>query len=40
MLYNITESNSGSSGDGGILALLMSLLTSSMSTGSAQTSGN
>ncbi|GEM30054.1 hypothetical protein AB0H58_09600 [Nocardia neocaledoniensis] len=40
MLYYITENNSGSSGDGGILSLLLGLLSSSMSTGSAQTSGN
>ncbi|MFB7876647.1 MULTISPECIES: hypothetical protein [unclassified Nocardia] len=40
MLYNITDNSSGSSGDGSILSLLLGLLTSSISTGSVQGSGN
>ncbi|WP_156910635.1 hypothetical protein [Nocardia mangyaensis] len=36
MLYNITDNDS----DGNILALLLGLLTSSLSTGSVQGSGN
>lgn len=36
MLYNITDDSS----DGNILTLLLGLLTSSLSSGSAQASGN
>lgn len=36
MLYNITDDGS----DGNILTLLLGLLTSSLSSGSAQASGN
>ena len=36
MLYNITDDSS----DGNILSLLLALLSSSLSTGSAQASGN
>lgn len=39
MLYNITENSSGSS-DSNLLTLLLGLLTSSLSTGSVQGSGN
>ncbi len=39
MLYNITETTTGSA-DSNLLTLLMGLLSSSLSTGSAQASGN
>ncbi|TCK00341.1 hypothetical protein DFR71_1339 [Nocardia alba] len=39
MLYNITENSSGSA-DSNLLTLLLGLLTSSISTGSVQGSGN